>query len=255
MEKKNNLQFSIRGYEASDRREVLALLSDGVLEHVYPAFFRSLAYPDHAGVALSVCVAGYVLGGGSYLQALLCGAAWAGLLYYCCHQVHQGYLRRRLEAARGQNGPLEGSALWVAETEVGGRTRLVGAVAVRAVKGDQGAPGGRGEDRTGEEEEEEEEFEEGEEELELYGELPLMVVSYGCRRRGLGSLLALKALETCKGRGYTRLLVDSSSPQAAANTLYRKMGFVQTVAHGETHANRWIAMLARVQVLTLEKLL
>uniref|UniRef100_A0A8C4ZBB8 N-acetyltransferase domain-containing protein n=1 Tax=Gadus morhua TaxID=8049 RepID=A0A8C4ZBB8_GADMO len=201
--------FSIRGYEASDRREVLALLSDGVLEHVYPAFFRSLAYPDHVGVALSVCVAGYVLGGSSYLLALLFGAAWAGLLYYCCHQVHQGYLQRRLEAARGQNGLLEGSGLWVAETEVGGRTRLVGAVAVRAVKGDQG----------------------------LYGELPLMVVSYGCRRRGLGSLLALKALETCKGHGYTRLLVDSSSPQAAANTLYRKMGFVQTAAHGETHAN------------------
>ncbi|CAL8368214.1 unnamed protein product [Lota lota] len=256
MEMKNNFQFSIRGYEASDRRDVLALLADGVQEHVYPAFFRTLAYPDHVGVALSVCVAGYVLGGSSYFQALLFGGAWAGLLYYCCHEVHQGYLQRRLAAARGKasflDGFLDGSSLWVAETEVGGRTRVVGAVAVQGVKGDAGGRGERGEDRTGGEEEVEEE-EEGV--FERYGELPLMVVSYGRRRRGLGSLLALKALETCKGRGYTRLVVDSSSPQAAANALYQKLGFVQTASHCESHANRWISMLARVDVLTLEKLL
>ncbi|CAL8326000.1 unnamed protein product [Merluccius merluccius] len=248
MEIKNNFQWSVRGYEASDRHAVLALLADGVLEHVYPAFFRALAYPDHLGVVLSVSMAGYVLGGSSYLQALLFGGAWAGLLYYCCHEVYQGYLKRRLGAAYPDTeGPESG--LWVAEAEVGGRIQVVGVVAVRGKKGDAGGRE-RADDWMGGVREEEEEGV-----VEWYGELPLMVVSYGCRRKGLGSLLAQKALDFCKGHGYASLVVDSSSPQTAANGLYQKLGFIQTASHCETHTNRWISKLARVDVLTLEKVI
>ncbi|KAG7274586.1 hypothetical protein CRUP_029227 [Coryphaenoides rupestris] len=245
MEVKNNFQCTIRGYEASDWSAVVSLWTGGFLEHVYPAFLRTAAHPDHMGVALSVCVAGYVLGGSSYLQALVFGGAWAGLLYHCCQEVYRGRLQRSLAAglpdAKGPEG-----GLWVAEAEVGGRTRVVGVVAVRGKKGGAIHRG----NRVVQEEEEEEEEEE-----ERVAELTLMVVPHSRRRHGVGSLLAQKALDFCQARGYARLVVESSSPQCAANALYRKAGFGQTASHCETRTNRWLSKLARVDVLTLEKLL
>uniref|UniRef100_A0A674NEC8 N-acetyltransferase domain-containing protein n=1 Tax=Takifugu rubripes TaxID=31033 RepID=A0A674NEC8_TAKRU len=196
--------FSIREYRPSDKSAVVWLLQDGILEHVYPAFFKAMSHPDHVGITLSISMAGYVLGGSSYLQALLFGGAWAGLIYYCCQEIYQGFLTRRLEAdmADIQATYLEkpGNGLWVAEAEVRGQAKVVGMVAV-GPEFDPGAGNG------------------------CYGEVSHMAVGFGWRRRSVGSQLAQRALEFCKERGYAHLALNLSSPQTAAAALTRKLGF------------------------------
>lgn len=225
---------------------------------MYPAFFLAMSHPDHVGITLSVSMAGYVLGGSSYLLALLFGAAWAGLIYYCCQEIYQGFLTRRLEAdmADIQATYLEkpGNGLWVAEAEVRGQAKVVGMVAVLGREADQddgqrvgdcnggvvgGARGpeldpGAGNGR--------------------YGEVSHAAVVFGWRRRSVGSQLTQRALEFCKERGYAHLALNLSSPQTAAAALSRTLGFAQTASHGLTHANRWFSKLARVTVVRMEKL-
>lgn len=234
---------SIREYRPSDQEAVLALFRDAVLEQVYPAFFEAAAHPDHVGVALSLAMAGYVLGGSSALLALLFGGLWAALLYYCCQEVYGGYLGRRLQEdmADLQTSYLDDprSGLWVAEAEVRGRARVVGAVGVLG-KQAGGCNGGGPEA--------ERDVGDG-----CYGEVSHLAVVFGWRRRALGSRLAQRALEFCKERGYARLELRLSSPQTAAAALSRKLAFVQTASHSHTHANRWVSKMAGVRVVLLEK--
>lgn len=226
------------------------MFRDGVLEHVYPAFFRAMSHPDHVGVALSISMAGYVLGGSSYFQALLFGSAWAGLIYYCCHEIYDGYVTARLSAnmadvhANYLENPDNG--FWVAEADVNGQAKVVGMVAVTGRRGGEerfggGANGGGSDfapDAAGD---------------GSYGEVSHMVVAFPWRRKSLGSQLTRKALDFCKERGYARLVLDVSSPQTAAISLCQKFGFVQTASHSNTHANRWFSKLARINVMRMEK--
>lgn len=224
---------------------------------MYPAFFKAMSHPDHVGVTLSISMAGYVLGGSSYLLALLFGGAWAGLIYFCCQEIYQGFLTRRLEAdmAEVQATYLEkpSNGLWVAEAEVRGQAKVVGMVAVlgKELEQDEGqrvgdCNGGVGGGARGPE-------------LEpdaghgCYGEVSHVAVVFGWRRRGVGSQLTQRALEFCKERGYAHLALKLSSPQTAAAALARKLGFVQTASHGHTHANRWFSKLARMKVVRMEK--
>uniref|UniRef100_A0A3P8QAU5 N-acetyltransferase domain-containing protein n=1 Tax=Astatotilapia calliptera TaxID=8154 RepID=A0A3P8QAU5_ASTCA len=216
--------FSIREYRPSDQHVVMSLFKDGIFEHVYPAFFKAMSHPDHIGVALSISMAGYVLGGSSYFQALLFGSAWAGLIYYCCHDIYEGYMMRRQSAdmADIQASYLENpdNGFWVAETDINGQSKVVGMVALAQDAGDGS-----------------------------YGEMCHMVVAFSWRRKNLGSQLTRKALDFCKERGFGRLILDVSSPQTAAISLFEKAGFVQTSSHRNTHANRWFSNLARINVI------
>ncbi|XP_019960068.2 N-acetyltransferase family 8 member 3 [Paralichthys olivaceus] len=254
MAQKNNVQFSIREYSPSDQHVVVSLFRDGILEHVYPAFFKALSHPDHVGIALSISMAGYVLGGSSYFQALLFGSAWAGLIYYCCHDIYEGYMARRLstDMADIQASYLENpdNGFWVAEADVGGQMKVVGMAAVMGKRGEEeserfddrnGGVGGGGS-------ESDQDAGDG-----SHGEMSHMVVVFPHRRNSLGSQLMQKALDFCKERGHARLVVDVSSPQTAAISLCQKIGFVQTASHSNTHANRWFSKLARVNVMRMEK--
>lgn len=230
----------------------MSLFQTGIIEHVYPAFFKALSHPDHVGVTLGVCMAGYVLGGSSYFQALVFGSAWAGLLYYCCHEIYQGYMARRLSAdmAEIQANYLDNpdNGFWVAEAEINGLARVVGIMAVRGNRG--GEDGERHGDWNGG-------VMGGAPEIDAggYGELLHVVVSFPWRRRTLGSQLTQEALDFCKERGYTRLVLDIGSPQTAAISLYQKSGFVQTASHSNTHANPWVSKLARINVMRMEKII
>ncbi|XP_071333421.1 probable N-acetyltransferase camello isoform X2 [Trachinotus anak] len=255
MAQKNNFQFSIREYRPSDHHVVMSLFRDGILEHVYPAFFKAMSNPDHVGIALSISMAGYVLGGSSYFQALLFGSAWAGLIYYCCHDIYEGYMTRRLSAdmANIQANYLENpdNGFWVAEADVNGQSKVVGMAAVMGKSGEEeegerldkwngGVMGGGPEfDRDAGD--------------GSYGEMSHMIVEFPCRRQNLGSQLTQKALDFCKERGYARLVLDVSSPQTAAVSLYQKFGFVQIASHSKTHANRWFSKMARINVMRMEK--
>ncbi|XP_037133605.1 probable N-acetyltransferase camello [Syngnathus acus] len=251
MAQKNNLQLNIREYRPSDQRVVTELFCDGVRENIYPAFFKSMSHPDHVGVALSISMAGYVLGGSSYFQALLFGAAWAGLIYFCCHEIYEGYMLRRLSAdmadiqANYLDNPNNG--FWVAEAGDGELSRVVGMVVMTGrreteeehhdiLNGRLGT--GSSADGSGDS-----------------GEMSFLVVAFPWRRRKVGSQLTQRALDFCKERGFARLLLDVSSPQTGAISLLRKSGFIPTSSHNTTHSNRWISKLARISVTRMEKFL
>ncbi|XP_029995702.1 putative N-acetyltransferase 8B [Sphaeramia orbicularis] len=254
MAQKNNIQFTIRKCTASDQHAVMSLFRDGILEHVYPAFFKAMSHPDHVGVALSLCMAGYVLGGSSYFQALLFGSAWAGLIYYCCHEIYEGYMVRRLstDMADIQANYLDNpdNGLWVAEADVNGQQKVVGVLAVMGKRGEE--EGGRFEDWNGGVMAEESEFVQDVGDGS-YGEMFLMVVEFPLRRKTLGSQLMQKALDFCKDQGYSRLVLDVSSAHTAAISLLQKFTFAQTGSHSNTHANRWFSRLARINVMRMEK--
>lgn len=199
-------------------------------------------------------MAGYVLGGSSYFQAILFLSAWAGLIYYCCNEIYEGYMIRRMstDMADIEANYLENpdNGFWVAETNVNGRSKVVGMVAVIGKKG----------------EEESEKFDDwnggvmqGESEFAQdagdgsYGEMSHAIVTFPWRRKNLGSQLTQKALDFCKEQGCTRLVVDVSSPQTAAIALYQKLGFLQTASHSNTHANCWFSRLARINMMRMEK--
>ncbi|XP_028309654.1 N-acetyltransferase family 8 member 3 [Gouania willdenowi] len=247
MAQKNNLQFSIREYRPTDQYAAAVLFRDGILEHVYPAFFKAMSHPDHVGIALSVSMAGYVLGGSSYFQGLLFGSAWAGLIYYCCYDIYEGYMLRRLGAdmadinATYLQNPDNG--FWVAEADVGGQAKVLGMVAVTGKRTEEEGErfddwngGVIGEDGS-------------------YGELSHVVVAFPSRRKSVGSELMRKAMNFCKERGFSRLTLDLSSPQKAAMSMYQKLGFVQTASHSNTHANLLFSKLARITVTRMEKVL
>ncbi|TNN29741.1 putative N-acetyltransferase camello [Liparis tanakae] len=213
-----------------------------------------MSHPDHIGVALSISMAGYVLGGSSYFQALLFGGAWAGLLYFCCHEIYDGYAARRLRAdmadikANYLDNP--DSGFWVAEVDVRGRSKVVGMVAVTGKGG--GEEGERFEESNGGPAGGGEESARGDGDGG-YGEMSHLVVVFPWRRKDLGSQLMRKALDFCKERGYARLGLDVSEPQKDAISMYRKCGFVQTASHSNTHANRLFSKLARINVMRMEK--
>ncbi|XP_072304939.1 probable N-acetyltransferase camello [Eucyclogobius newberryi] len=252
MAPKNNFPFSIRRYAPSDQSAATTLFRDGIMEHVYPAFFKALSHPDHIGIALSISMAGYVLGGSSYFQALLFGSAWAGLLYYCCHEIYECYAQQRATAdmADVQASYLDNpdAAFWVAETEVKGQQKLVGIAAVigKRAEGD----GERFDDWNGGVIGEESEFGQ---DAGSYGELMLLAVAFPWRRKCLGSEMMQNVMDFCKERGYGRVALDVSSSQTAAVALYQKFDFVQTASHNNTHSNRWFSRLARISVLRMEK--
>uniref|UniRef100_M4AE02 Probable N-acetyltransferase CML3 n=1 Tax=Xiphophorus maculatus TaxID=8083 RepID=M4AE02_XIPMA len=219
-------QFSIREYKLSDQDVVMSLFHDGILEHVYPAFFKAISNPDHVGIALSISMAGYVLGGSSYFQALLFGTLWAGFIYYCCHDIYDSYMMGRLntDMADIQASYLEipDNGFWVAEADVNGQVKVVGMVAVTG-------------DRS-------------------YARMTHVVVAFAWRRRNLGSQLTRKALDFCKDRGFSRFVMALSSPQTAAISMCQKLGFVQTSSYHNTHANPWFSKLARINVIEMENL-
>ncbi|XP_061553797.1 probable N-acetyltransferase camello [Phycodurus eques] len=249
MAQKKNLQLTIREYLPSDQCVVKQLFCDGVRENIYPAFFKSMSHPDHVGVALSISVAGYVLGGSSYFQALLFGAAWAGLIYFCCHEIYEGYMLRRLsvDMADIQTNYLDNpnNGFWVAEVGDSTLSRVVGMVMVmgrRKVEEDDHRDNLNGGMGTGSS-------------ADGSGEMSYLVVSFPWRRTKLGSQLTQRALDFCKEQGFARLVLDVSSPQTGAISLLRKAGFIQTSSHSNTHANGLIAKLARISVIRMEKFL
>lgn len=224
----------IRPYKPTDKSAVVSLFRFGILEHVYPAFFKAMSHPDHIGMTLSISIAGYVLGGCSYFQAVLFGGAWSCLVYYCCHEIYDAYLRRKLEAEMAdiQANFMDSQAngFWVVEMEVNGKSKVAGLLA--AVKSDGwdtdagNAPS-----------------------LEVFQ----LVVSFSQRRKGLGTQLVETAVEFCKEQGLSRVIVEISSPQTTAISLFRKLGFIVTSVNSNTHANHLVSKLARINVIRMEK--
>uniref|UniRef100_G3NPL0 N-acetyltransferase 8-like 2 n=1 Tax=Gasterosteus aculeatus aculeatus TaxID=481459 RepID=G3NPL0_GASAC len=213
------MQPVIRQYRPSDKDAVRALFSNGIKEHIHPCFRNAITNPLNLAVALALCVAGRLLG--SVSGAVVLTGAWVGLVYYCCHEVYASYVREKLRTDMqdipGNYLSRPDDCFWVAEAEVDGRTRILGTVAVVAKQS--------GEER--------------------HGEMFRMVISPTCRRVGLGRRMTQTVVDFCKERGFSKVVLETSSTQVAAVQLYEKLGFSQVGSHKRTLTSDWILMLTK----------
>ncbi|XP_032369767.1 N-acetyltransferase family 8 member 3 isoform X2 [Etheostoma spectabile] len=221
------MQLVIRRYHPSDKDPVLALFRIGILEHIGPCFHNTMTSPLYLTITLALGVTGYLLG--SVLGAVVLPGAWVGLVFYCCHEQYAIYVREKLRTDMqdipGNYLSRPDDCFWVAEAEVDGRAQIVGMVAVVAKQSGK----------------------------ERHGELFRMVISPLCRRVGLGFRMAQTVIDFCKERGFSKVVLKTTSVQTAAVALYKKLGFIYVFSHTETQAPLWIVTLAKVTVLQLEK--
>ncbi|XP_073325408.1 probable N-acetyltransferase camello isoform X2 [Pagrus major] len=221
------MQLVIRRYRPSDKDTVLSLFSVSIQEHIQPCFKNAISSPLYITITLALCVAGYFLG--SVLGAVVLPGAWVGLVYCCCHELYSGYvrntLRTNMQDIPGNYLSRPDDCYWVAEAEVEGIAQIVGMVAV------VGKQSGN----------------------ERYGELFRMIIAPTCRRMGLGVRLAQTVIDFCKERGFSAVVLETSSTQQAAVALYKKLGFSLVLKHIKAPAPAWILRLARVTVLRMKK--
>lgn len=211
-----------------DGDAIRALFRDGICEHITPTFTNAMFSPLYLGITLALCTACYLQGGGVLAACLF--VAWVGLVYYCSHALYADYVNGRLQADMLdiQKSYLSNpdNSFFVAETEVEGRTQYMGMVAVAG----QTDPGSG----------------------ERYGELFRMIVSSTSRRTGLGTRLAQTAIDFCKERGFSKVVLETSSTQMAAVALYEKLGFRLTRTHTTTASPEWVRAVTRVIILRME---
>ncbi|CAN9511893.1 unnamed protein product [Ophioblennius macclurei] len=215
----------IRRYRPSDKDTVLTLFAACTREHIRPCFINAMRTRCHCSIILALSMAGYVLG--SAFGAVLLPAAWACFVYYGCHSIYDGYVRLKLNSDMAD---IVGSFLsrpvdcfWVAEVE--GRSQVVGMVAVVAKQD--------GKDQR--------------------GELFRMIIDPEFRRMGLGRRLAETVLTFCAERGFTKVVLETSSTQKPAVALYKKLGFRLIREGTQGGLPTWIALLAQITILRMEK--
>ncbi|KAM7402446.1 hypothetical protein PAMP_017688 [Pampus punctatissimus] len=221
------MQLVIRRYHPSDKDAVLTLFSNGIREHIGRCFHNAMTSPAYITITLALCAAGYILG--SALGAVVLPGVWLGIVYYCCHELYSSYVRERLQTdmqdITGNYLSSPDNCFWVAEAEVDGRIQIMGIVAVAAKQSGK----------------------------EKYGELFRMIISPLCRRAGLGFRMALTVVEFSKERGFSKVVLETTSTQTAAVALYKKLGFSHVLSHTKTGVPIWMIKLAKVTILRMEK--
>ncbi|XP_076605404.1 N-acetyltransferase 8-like 2 isoform X2 [Chaetodon auriga] len=220
------MQLVIRRYRPSDKDMVLTLFSTSIQEHIPTSFHNAMTSPLYLAVTLALCIAGYLLC--SVLGAVVFPGVWVGCVYYCCYSIYSGYVREQLQTDMqdipGNYLSRPDDCYWVAEAEVDGRAQIMGMV---AVVGKQS-----GEKR--------------------YGELFRMIVSPLSRRMGLGAKLAHTVIDFCKERGFSEVVLQTTSAQTAAVALYKKLGF-RHISYSTAPVPAWMVKLAMVKILRMEK--
>lgn len=191
----------IRKYQESDRKRVLDLFSQGMVEHIPATFHHTLKLPQTILLLLGVPVS-LLLATGSWLLALgsnvtllvflwlLARYPWRKYVVTCLHTDLADITKSYLRAC--------GSCFWVAES--GGQVAgIVGALPV------EDAPLGR-------------------------KQLQLLHLSVALEHRGegLGKALVMTVLQFAQAQGYSEVILDTSIVQQAALTLYLRMGFQKT---------------------------
>ncbi|XP_049419612.1 probable N-acetyltransferase camello isoform X6 [Epinephelus fuscoguttatus] len=221
------MQVLIRPYRPSDKDAVLTLFSSGILEHIHPCFYNAIISPLYITITLALCVPGYLLD--SMLGAVVLPGAWVGLIYYCCHELYAGLVREKLQTDMqdipGNFMSRPDDCFWVVEAEVDGRVQIMGTVAVVAKQSGK----------------------------ERHGELFRMTISPSYRRLGLGSKMTQTVMDFCKERGFSKVVLETSSPATAAVALYEKLGFRHVPSQMGTQLSVWMSTLARVTVVAMEK--
>lgn len=221
------MQLVIRKYRPSDKDAVCTLFTISILEHIRPSFYNAMTSPLYLAITLILSAAGYFLG--SVFGALLLPGVWVGLIYYCCHTVYSSYVQDKLKTDMqdipGYYLSRPDCGFWVAEAEVNGRPQITGMVAVLAKNCGK----------------------------ERQGEMFRMVISPSCRRMGLGIRMVQNVIDFCKERGFSELVLETSSTQTAAVALYKKLGF--SLILDKNYVPTWVMMFSRVTLLGMKKCL
>ncbi|KAJ0068670.1 hypothetical protein NL108_010347 [Boleophthalmus pectinirostris] len=221
------MKLVIRAYHPSDEAPVCELFSVGIKEHIGPCFYNAMSSRLYITITTSLCAAGYCLG--SWLGAVLLPGLWISVVYYCCYEIYAGYVRNRLRTDMrdipGCFMSRPGDCFWVAEAEMEGHAQILGTVAV--VEREDGG--------------------------ERFGELFRMIIAPKCRRMGLGRRLTQTVVDFCKERGFSKVVLETSSTQAAAVALYKMVGFDLVTTKRRAEAPLLLPFLARVSVLRMEK--
>ena len=221
------MQLVIRRYRPSDQDQVFALSKLCIEEHIRPCFYSAMTSPLYLAITLALCVAGYQLY--SVLGAVVLPGVWMSLVNYCCHELFASYVRVRtdLQDIPGNYLSRPDDCYWVAATEVDGRTTVMGMVGVVCRQSG----------------------------TERHGELFRMMVSPSCRRVGLGTRLAQTVIDFCKERGFSKVVLRTTTAHTAGGALYKKLGFIHVLSHMRTPSPVWVVKLAKVTVLVIEKVL
>ncbi|CAJ1050292.1 probable N-acetyltransferase camello [Xyrichtys novacula] len=221
------MQLVIRPFQPSDEETVRTLFSIGIREHIGPCFRNAMTRPLHLATTVALCVVGYLLS--SVLGAVVLTGVWVGFVYSCCHFLYasfvEGKLRTDMQDIPGHYQSRPDDCFWVAEAQVDGRSQILGIVAILAKQSGK----------------------------ERHGELFRMIISPSCRRSGLGTRLTQTAIDFCKERGFSKIVLETSSTQSAAVALYEKMGFALVHTHTKTHAPSWVVPLTGVTIFVMEK--
>ncbi|XP_051010795.1 probable N-acetyltransferase CML1 [Acomys russatus] len=193
--------YHIRQYQDSDHKSVVDLFSKGMEEHIPATFCHILLLPRTLLLLLGAPLA-LALVSGSWLLAMFCVFFLLLLLRLLARQPWKEYVAKclRTDMADITKSYLNarGSCFWVAES---GR-QVVGTVAALPVKD---PPVGR-------------------KQLELFR----LSVSSQHRGQGIAKALIRTVLQFARDQGYSDVLLETSTLQQGAMTLYLGLGFQRT---------------------------
>lgn len=217
------MQPVIRRYCPQDKDAVCSLFSTGTLEHIRPCFYKAVGSNLHLSITAGLFAAGYLLG--SVDGALVLPAVWIALIYYACYTIYASYVHLRLqtdmEDIPGNFLSRPDDCFWVAETKIDGRLQVIGTMAIKTKESSEGRQ----------------------------AELFRMIISSNCRRMGLGARMVKVAIDFCKKRGISELVLETSSTQVAAMNLYRKLGFSIVSVHNRAPGPPWVVKMARIRII------
>lgn len=206
--------YHIRKYQESDRQQVVALFSQGILEHIPTTFRYVLKLPRTLVLLLGGPLALFLVSG-SWLLALGADltllAALRFLVKHCFTQYVLTSLHTDMSDITKSYLSERGSCFWVAESE----GQVVGTVGALPVK----EPSLR------------------KEQVELFH----LSVALERRGEGIAKALVRTVLQFARDQGYSEVVLSTSLMQHSALALYHHMGFQET---GQYFYNKTWALMA-----------
>ncbi|XP_032762068.1 probable N-acetyltransferase CML6 [Rattus rattus] len=195
------VSYHVCEYQDSDYKSVVDVFTKGAEEYIPSTFRHLLLLPQTLLLLLGVPLA-LVLVSGSWLLAVVCIFFLLPFLWFLAGQPWKNYVSKCLHTDMADITKSylsdRGSGFWVAES--GGQ--VVGTVGALPVKE---PPSGR-------------------KQLQLFH----LAVSSQHRGQGIAKALVRTVLQFARDQGYTDVVLETSTMQIGAVTLYLGMGFQKT---------------------------
>lgn len=209
------VSYHICEYQDSDYKSVVDVFTKGAEEYIPSTFRHLLLLPRTLLLLLGVSLA-LVLVSGSWLLAVVCIFFLLPFLWFLAGQPWKNYVSKCLHTDMADITKSylsdRGSGFWVAESG----EQVVGTVGALPVKE---PPSGR-------------------RQLQLFR----LSVSSQHRGQGIAKALVRTVLQFARDQGYTDVVLQTSSVQYSAMSLYQGMGFQKTGQHFMSITTRLIGL-------------